>query len=89
MGGIIHEWSAESPADLVSLLAWTCEKFQLAEIGILIPGELVAAWEIGELERVKLRREDWPVSLCKAIGSGTNVDGSPLAKLFVWGLDAI
>jgi predicted N-acetyltransferase YhbS len=77
--GVVHEWGAASPEDLLGALYGIAEARDLAQVMLLAPGDLDFAWD-RVLRAAALSAEEHPMALAQ---------GEGLDELFVWGLDSI
>lgn len=77
--GVVHEWGAASPEDLLGALYGVALARDLPQVMLLAPGDLDVAWDRA-LRASALSAEEHPMALAQ---------GEGLDELFVWGLDSI
>jgi predicted N-acetyltransferase YhbS len=77
--GVVHEWGAASPEELLGALYGVAKARDLAQVMLLAPGDLDAAWD-RVLRAAAISTELHPMALAQ---------GEGLDELFVWGLDSI
>lgn len=77
--GVVHEWGAQSPEDLLGALHGIVSQRQLSQIMLLTPATLATEWDRA-CRSVASQMEEHPMALAT---------GEDLDSLFVWGLDSI
>ncbi len=85
MLGVIHEWGAQSPQELESLIASIARLNEVEDTLLLAPGSLDAAW-LKCLRGLAKGKEEVPMALAKVLDPQIEKE---LDELFIWGLDSI
>ncbi len=85
MVGVVHEWGAREPKELLKLLSYICQDSDLEQTMLLSPAGLSAHWR-RTLAAVAALNEELPMALMRVIDPRHQ---SSLENLFVWGLDSI
>ena len=85
MMGVVHEWGAQHPQDLLSLLHYAGLQYQYEQVMLLAPGSLDEGWQKG-FEAQAHASEKVPMAWAKTLSAERP---SSLDQLFIWGLDSI
>lgn len=92
MKGVIHEWGASRPADLLSGIRAVAEAKSLEQLMILMPPTLLPPWQ-QSLQKFAVHLEKTPMALAKGLSKASRSDvgnaEKQLESCFIWGLDSI
>ena len=87
MCGVVHEWGAAGPMDLLALAKAATAALKLPDIVVLAPGNLGKTW-CAVLRRYAHDIQTVPMALVKVLYESPALTET-LARTFVWGLDSI
>jgi len=87
MEGVVHEWGAKRPEDLLALARHAATALSLPELTILLPGTIGESWK-APMDRWASRSEAHPLALAKIIRPSAGLDEA-IKRMFIWGLDSI
>lgn len=88
MRGVIHEWGAISPSELISDIHSLLQDLDIPELILLTPGHLHQHWLI-PLKEHSAESTEHSMALGLPIGPNGKDALASLAKGFIWGLDSI
>lgn len=87
MMGVIHEWGANNPKNLLSLVRSIGERLNIYELMLLAPGTLTTSWK-DSLSSYASKNEVHSMAMVKLITESQSLSNG-LENLFIWGLDSI
>ena len=87
MFGVVHEWGAPDPKELIKLLEQVSSCKRFPEMILLTPHTLREDWE-NQLLKVSKYFETHPMALGKVIAPN-QISNRIINNLFIWGLDSI
>lgn len=88
MAGVIHEWGARSPDDLIVDIQSILQSYDLQELTLLAPGALGGHWH-KVFDQHASSSSAHPMALAKALNPLGEASLKALSKGFIWGLDSI
>jgi GNAT superfamily N-acetyltransferase len=88
MHGVVHEWGARRPEELLTLAAAVAQAEPEGDAIILAPASLAPSWTAA-LRRYAVREEKHPMAHAWIAPQTTAAERAVLAQTFVWGLDSI
>ena len=89
MGGVIHEWGANSKEDLLDMAIVIANTYDFEDLVILCPGNIPEDW-LTFLGEKAANVENHPMALVKSMGgSNSSQILESIASGFIWGLDSI
>ena len=88
MAGVIHEWGAPSPEELLVDLQSLMHSYDIVELTLLAPGSLRGHWHKTFATRAK-SSSTHSMALAKALNPAGEMTLGHLARGFIWGLDSI
>lgn len=86
--GVIHEWGAESPSQLLNDIQTVIATWDLPQLILLTPLGLKNHW-ISALKVFSQDFKEHPMALALPVGSGGKNALSAVARGFFWGFDSI
>jgi predicted N-acetyltransferase YhbS len=87
LSGVIHEWGAKSPTDLLGLVQGLLIQSGWGDVTVLAPTNLGGRWQ-NKLNSAADYVKAHPVGLMRSFANDSRVL-STLESLFVWGFDSI
>lgn len=86
--GVIHEWGASSPAELLQDIQTILAIWTIPELTLLAPIAIEKPW-IHALKTYSYATMEHPMALALALGTGDRPILPPLSRSFFWGFDSI
>jgi GNAT superfamily N-acetyltransferase len=86
--GIVHEWGAPSPRELISDLRMIINTWNLPQLVVLCPANIPKQW-VDTLTLNSLSKEEHPMALAKPLGHKGAIALSAINRSFFWGFDSI
>lgn len=91
MAGVIHEWGARRPQDLLDLIQGVLRDYKIEQLLLLAPLTLTKAWK-NSFDTASSFKEEHPMALAKTLTPASSSSEDPAQALkngFIWGLDSI
>lgn len=88
MAGVIHEWGASSPDELVADIRSLMHTYRVTELTLLVPGALQAHWH-NSFKINAASTSTHYMALAKALNPKGEIALNHLARGFIWGFDSI
>jgi hypothetical protein len=88
MQGVIHEWGAHKPEELIQDIQSILETWDIPELLLLTPSHLPHHW-IQHFKQHCKRYTEHPMALGLPIGHRGREAIVALTQSFIWGLDSI